>query len=74
MDWSTNPLKLARAKANAGVNATEEQIKAEYIRLGGLVHAEETYVIKAPEPLTNQDVADMVKPVKKAVKKTSKKK
>jgi len=35
--WAVNQIKLQRAIDKLGANVTEEQIKAEYIRMGGLV-------------------------------------
>lgn len=37
MNWAKNNVKLHRAISLCGVGATEEQIKAKYIELGGLV-------------------------------------
>lgn len=60
MLWAANEMKLRRAQATCGKDATEEQIKAEYVKLGGLV-------INVP---VNVEVADVVVEPKK---KTSKK-
>lgn len=40
-DFSTNPLKLARAVAQAGVDATEDAVKELYVSFGGLLADEE---------------------------------
>lgn len=37
MKWAANELKLNRAIAKLGKEATEEEIKAEYIKMGGLI-------------------------------------
>jgi hypothetical protein len=36
-DWSTNPIKLARARGNIGTGASEEEIRNEYVRIGGFI-------------------------------------
>ncbi len=36
-NWAVNPLKLERAIAKAGVDASEEAIKALYVSWGGLL-------------------------------------
>ncbi len=38
MKFASNKLKLARAIGIAGTNATEEQVMAEYIKIGGLIN------------------------------------
>jgi hypothetical protein len=66
-DWSTNPIKLRRAIDGISKEATEAEIKAEYVRIGGLVReTEEPVVITEPKPVK--------KVVKKAAKKLTKKK
>lgn len=70
MDWSTNPIKLARAKGNLSPNATEEHIKEEYIRLGGFVKGEPITVTADEKPVSKE----VVIPKKKAKKKVTKKK
>lgn len=37
MNWAVNQVKLQRAISLCGVGVSEEQIKAKYIELGGLV-------------------------------------
>ncbi len=47
--WSMNPQKLARAIGKKGSNATEAEIKEEYIRIGGKVALSELKEIKMDE-------------------------
>lgn len=49
-----NIYKLIRAKAAVGPDATEEQIKAEYLKLGGLYIDEETTPEPAPKVTKNK--------------------
>jgi len=82
MDWSTNPIKLRRAIDALPKDATEEQIKAEYVRIGGgLAHTE---VVATEHIVTKEEVTmpvvkpkrtyakkakELVKKVKKTIKK-----
>lgn len=73
MEWSTNPIKLARAKGKLGSTATEEELKAEYIKTGGRIApgfkvAEE---VSTPDQLVVVIAETSPKPkkVKKVVKK-----
>ena len=71
-DWSTNPIKLARARGNLGENATEEELKTEYTRLGGYIAGEPNLVI-VPEPIITVSESDTSMPVVEEVKKKAKK-
>lgn len=62
----SSPIKLARAKGKLGVNATPEEIHAEYVRIGGLVTGGETVA----EPIM---VSEAVSSPKKKAKKVAKK-
>lgn len=42
MKWAVNQSKLQRAVTKYGTNATEDAIRAEYIKMGGLV--DERYI------------------------------
>lgn len=75
MDWALNKIKLQRAIAKCGANASEEDIKAAYVSMGGLVEGE-TYVIaidetgELPVEVSEEDTTmKVVKKAKKAVKK-----
>jgi len=69
MTWAANIMKLRRAEATCGVGAIEEAIKAEYIRIGGLVLdvAKDVEV----EPVVEEVI--VVEKPKKVVKKVAKK-
>jgi NADH:ubiquinone oxidoreductase subunit D len=62
MLWAANEMKLRRAQATCGKDASEADVKAQYIKLGGLV-------IDVPETFETQieeETADVIlKPKKK---------
>ena len=54
-----NPDKLERAKERVGVNATDKQILAEYLKMGGLAKNEKgevisSYVDEVEKPITKK--------------------
>ncbi len=58
--FAVNPLKLQRAIAKAGPDATMEEIKAVYVSFGGLVDetgavVEEETVEEAPKKKSKKD-------------------
>ncbi len=61
--WALNPSKLARAINIAGSNATEEQIKAEYVKLHGLLGKEEVKEEVVPVELP-EEVAEKLEELK----------
>ena len=60
--WALNSLKLQRAIAKAGAEATEDQVKVEYEAIGGLVNKE----YEAPLKETNAETTTEAPKVKKA--------
>lgn len=66
MNWAVNEVKLRRAQAKCGKDASEADVKAEYIRLGGLVINVEEEV---EEVAIEEEVADIVIAPKKKAKK-----
>lgn len=87
MNWAVNKLKLERAKKNLRGAGSEEDIKKEYIKLGGLVketeekvregvadETEATVTEEATEEITNEEVKEDAKTTRKTSTKTSKKK
>lgn len=60
--WSTNPQKLARAIGVAGKDATEEEIKAEYMKIGGKValSGEEVYEEKDTIEIETEEAEPVV--------------
>ncbi len=61
MNWAVNEVKLRRAQAKCGKDASEADVKAEYIKLGGLMRHEEVAI--------EHEVADVVIAPKKKAKK-----
>lgn len=58
MKWAANELKLNRAIAKLGKEATEEEIKAEYIKMGGLiVEPRGTYTLDVHEAVIDNNPA-----------------
>jgi len=58
--FAVNPLKLQRAIAAAGPDATMEEIKAKYVAFGGLIDetvavVEEEVVEEAPKKRSKKD-------------------
>lgn len=51
-NWANNPVKLQRAIVQAGKEATEEQIKAVYVSIGGqTIESDDTTThTEAPKP------------------------
>lgn len=57
-----NPIKLARAIAECGQNASEDAIKAVYLRLGGKLEGEEQAPVVAHRVEVEQSI-DAEEPV-----------
>ena len=79
MEWAINTQKLLRIMDKMP-NATEDQLKAEYIKQGGLIKEVETIepkdevITDLPKEETKKSVSKAVKEaVKKVVKKVTKK-
>ncbi len=66
--WALNKIKLQRAITSAGAHATEAQIKEEYLKIGGVVEAEEIEEVKE-EPVVEKKPKKAVKKVIKGKKK-----
>lgn len=47
--WALNEVKLQRAKVRVGPNATEDEIKGEYLKLGGLIGQKRQFISHAPQ-------------------------
>lgn len=76
MKWATNTLKLRRVM-DTMPNATEEELKAEYVKQGGLLNKEDTPFVETSEGILIKKktaVKKVKEAVKKAVKKVTKKK
>lgn len=77
-----NKIKLQRAIASCAVDATEEEIKAAYLKLGGALEGEQSapilpnkIVVELPEvEVIPEPVAEKPKKVVKVAKKPAKKK
>lgn len=67
-NFALNKLKLNQVIAKLGVNAKEEEIKAEYIKRGGLLEEESKTTQEVPVS-PKKEIAKK-KVVKKAAKKT----
>ncbi len=67
--WALNKIKLQRAIASAGAHATEAQVKEEYLKIGGVVEAEDVEEIKEVEPVVEKKPKKAVKKVIKGKKK-----
>jgi len=67
-DFALNKLKLNQVIAKCGANATEEEIKAEYLKRGGLVEEESKTTQEVPVS-PKKEIAKK-KVVKKVAKKT----
>ena len=58
--WALNPQKLQRAIGKKGVNATEAEIKAEYIKIGGKLAIQDLKTI-TPEVKPVERKAEVVR-------------
>lgn len=74
-DFALNKVKLNQAIAKVGVNAPVEKIKEEYVKNGGLLEKEDSKAEVIPTPFIATPSGLMIekKPIKKAVKKVTKK-
>lgn len=77
MNWASNTIKLQRAIAVCGPNATEDQIKETYIKMGGLVldyaHEIKEAVVADNPAVTITEESIPVPPPMEAPKKVAKK-
>jgi len=65
MIWAANEMKLRRAQAMCGRDASEADVKAQYVKLGGLVVGVPVNVeVETGEEL-KEEVADVVETPKK---------
>lgn len=63
---ATNPIKLQRAKDQCGPNATSDEVKEAYMKMGGGISGEIAVEVLVEEPTVEKKV---VKKVNKSVKK-----